>query len=106
MAKKHLNATILKSNLSKLWRFQISQNFWIETVTQKSTKFHVQPGNHCSLIKNLQPIHVQYIDHIRCNALLKVGYHGKKSISMFNFKVKFKQTLVFLDFLKLLLDGN
>ena len=62
MAKKHLNATILKSNLSKCWYFWISQKFfWMETDTQKSTKLHVQPGKNCCL-KNYQPI---YIDHIR-----------------------------------------
>ena len=39
MAKKHLNAAILKSNLSKPRYFQISQNlFRMETDTQKSTK--------------------------------------------------------------------
>ena len=66
MAKMHLNAAILKSNLSKLWYFYISQNFfWMETDTQKSTKFHVQRGNHCSL-KIYQPI---YIDHMGCVAM-------------------------------------
>ena len=66
MAKEHLNAAILKSNLSKLRYFQISQNlFWMETDTQKSTKLHVQPGNHCFL-KIYQP---RYIDHMGCIAL-------------------------------------
>ena len=55
LAKKHLNPAILKSNLWKLRYFQISQNcFWIEIDTQKSTKSHVQPCNHCFL-KICQP---------------------------------------------------
>ena len=66
MTTKHLNATILKSSLSKLWYSQISQNFfWMKADTQKSTKLHVQPGNHCFL-KIDQPID---IDQIGCIAL-------------------------------------
>ena len=65
-AKKHLNTAILKSNSSKFWYLQISQNFfWMETDTQKSTKSHNQQGNNCSL-KICQPI---YIDHMGYIAL-------------------------------------
>ena len=66
MAERHLNTDILKSNLRTLWYFYISQNFfWMKTDSQKSTKLHVQPGNHCFL-KVDEPI---YIHQIGCIAL-------------------------------------
>ena len=83
--------------------FLDSQNFFfLETDTQKSTKLHIQPGNHCFL-KICQPIYIDHI-HVRCNALS--WFLWQKGSQCHHFKVKFKQTLVFLDFSKLLLDGN
>ena len=76
MTRKHLNPAILNLNLSKHWYFQISQNlFWMETDTQKSTKLHIQPGNH-RFLKIYQPI---YIDHI--DALHYVDLYGKKDLN-------------------------
>ena len=101
MSKKHLNTAILKSNLSKHPSFRISQKLlWMETDTQKLTKSHFQPSNHCSL-KIYQP---RFIDDIRCNPL--GCFYGKNASQYQHFKVKLKQTSVFLDFSKLLLDGN
>ena len=101
MAKKHLYATILKSSLSKLAYFQISQNFfWIKDDTQKATKSHIQQGNYCSL----KTYRLIYIDHIGCIALGSFLWQNESQCSYF--KLKFKQTFVFLDFSKLLLDGK
>ena len=72
----------------------------METDTEKSTELHVQLGDHWSL-KICQPI---YIDHI--DALHKVDFYEKKASQCRHFKVKLKQTSVFLDFSKLIYDGN
>ena len=40
------------------------------------------------------------------DALHQVDFYGKKASQRHHFKVKFKYTSVFLDFSKLLLDGN
>ena len=70
----------------------------METDTQKLTKLHVQPGNHCSL-KIYQAI---YIDHTGCIALhvnaSKLIFMAKNASQCCPFKVKFKRTSVFLDF--------
>ena len=102
MAKKHLNAAILKSNLSKLrFFFRFLKTCFGWKLTPKS-----QQNFTFNKVTNVPLKSISQYILTTWDALEWVDFYGKKASECHNFEVKFKQTSVFLDFSKFLLDGN